>query len=120
VASLAARIEEASTTVNQSIEVIRQSNQETSSAWSDYRQRFEGIDESLGRAFQGVTDGLQRYTEQVNGFAQELDRHTAEIVGKLGGATQELSEQVEELVDAVSRLERAPQGRAATGTHGRR
>ena len=120
VADLAARIEQASSAVNQSIEAIRQSNQETMTAWSDYRQRFEGIDESLGRAFQGVTDGLQRYTEQVNGVTQDLDRHMAEIVGKLGGAVQELSEQVEELVEAVSKLERAAPGRGATGTYGRR
>lgn len=119
-ASLSARIEEAAGALSQSIDVIRDSNEQTSNAWTEYRQRFEGIDESLGRAFQGMSDGLQRYTEQVNGFTQELDRHTADIVGKLGGATQELAEQVGELAEAVSRLERAPQVRAAPSGQARR
>jgi hypothetical protein len=90
--------------VSNSAAELEASNSETRAAWADYRERFEGIDEALDGAFKTLTEGVQVFTTQVGEVLGQLDQHTAEITGKLGGAIQELSETVEELNDAVSRL----------------
>lgn len=66
-------------------------------SWSDYQRRFEGIDESLGHAFTQLDEGIQRYSTQVSEFIAGLDRHTGDIVGKLGGAASDISEAIDEL-----------------------
>lgn len=83
---------------------LQASNSETRAAWVDYRERFEGIDKALDGAFAVLTEGVQAFTTQVGEVLGQLDQHTAEITGKLGGAIQELGETVEELNDTVSRL----------------
>lgn len=120
VGTFSAKMSEASGELSQSVEAVCESNEATSAAWSDYRQRFEGIDEALGHAFQQMTDGLQSYTEQVNSFTQELDRHTADIAGKLSGVAEDLSRQIEDFNETLSVLERLPQARTTASGQARR
>ena len=102
---LARSVREASIALQVSVEALRDAQDQTRATWADYQNRFEGIDAALSGTFDGLNDGLKGYTTQVQDFLKELDRHTAEITGKLGGATEGFTDAVEALSDAVSRME---------------
>jgi hypothetical protein len=74
--------------------------------WGEYQKRFEGLDESLGRAFGEIDSGLQNYARNVRDFTQELDQHTGAITSALTGAVEVLQDAIEDLTDAL------PQNRA--------
>lgn len=83
--------------IHQNIRELTQAQERITQAWSDYRQRFEGIDESLDATFRHLEDGLARYNESVSTFVSSIDQHTSDIVGQLSGAVAELRESIEEL-----------------------
>lgn len=70
--------------------------------WTQYEERFAGLDASLSDVFQQIEHGLERYAQQVKEFITDLDRHTGEITSMLAGAVQELNESVEELSDTLA------------------
>jgi len=92
--------------VTQVAEQMGRNQEAVTSAWQDYRQRFEGIDHSLNTVFAQIDEGLGRYTEQVKSFATELDQKTAATVQHLAGATDELRQTLEDLDDILGRLPR--------------
>lgn len=73
--------------------------QAVASAWKEYQNRFERIDQSLAKVFEQIDKGLSRYCEQVQTFANELDKTTASTVESLAAATGELSGSIEDLTD---------------------
>lgn len=76
---------------------LEQNQKSVTDAWSQYRDRFEGIDISLAGVFQEIDKGLSGYCEQVKLFANELDRTTSKTVQDLAGATHELGQSIEDL-----------------------
>ena len=77
--------------------VLQETSQDLRNSWEDYRQRFEGIDDSAQKIFEQINLGLERYTEQIKNFVLELDKHMAKALGDLGGAIGEFSETIEDL-----------------------
>jgi|GEM_PF-2942014 len=75
-------------------------------SWESYRQRFEGIDESLQKVFLEIDEGLIRYTKIIQDFVSELDQKTGLGLDHLRGAISELQETIEELPDALSKVHR--------------
>lgn len=76
---------------------IASTTTQTQKDWSEYRQRFEGLDQSLGRTFDVLKAGLDGYTQQVLAFTHELDQQVAKAIGDLGGAIGQLHESIEDL-----------------------
>lgn len=74
-----------------------------SRAWQDYAARFQGIDQSLQRAFEKVDEGVRAYTERIRDFHRELDEHVSKSIGSLASVTSELHEAIEDLGPRLGR-----------------
>ena len=94
---------QASTTLQSALDAFAGHQAAMEQVWEQYKNRFDGLDESLARTFQQIEQGLERYTQMANDFITQLDEHTAKIAGTLSGAVQELSQSVEDLSDALER-----------------
>ena len=84
--------------VETSVNALERHQKEVATAWTEYQERFEGIDKSLVQVFTQFDDGLSRYCAQVKEFANELDRTTSNSVQQLASATAELSGAIEDLI----------------------
>jgi methyl-accepting chemotaxis protein len=76
-------------------------SQALKNSWEDYSKRFENVDRSLVGIFKEINDGLFKYTNQIREFFTKMDKHLADAIGSIGGATGELNETVDDLVDAI-------------------
>ena len=88
--------------VEASVNTLERHQQEVATAWTEYQNRFEGIDTSLAEVFRQFEEGLSRYCAQVKEFANELDKTTSNTVQQLASATAELSGAVEDLIPRLS------------------
>ena len=84
--------------VETSVNALERHQQEVATAWTEYQERFEGIDSSLADVFRQIDEGLSRYCSQVKEFAGELDKTTSNTVQQLASATAELSGAIEDLI----------------------
>ena len=80
---------------------LQEHEAQVAAAWTRYQDRFEGIDRALGEVFQQMDSGLSRYCHEVQKFANELDKTTANCVQQLAAATKELHESIEDLVEGL-------------------
>lgn len=87
--------------VQQSSRDLRETQERTAESWRLYSERFEGTDESLARVFQEIHDGLDRYTERIRDFTQEVDRNLASAVETLTAVVRELDDAIVELPDVL-------------------
>lgn len=88
------------TIVEQVAEVGRTMHEEQrkmKGAWEDYTMRFQGIDQSLQRAFERLEEGVTGYTDKVQEFQRELDEHLGKAMTNLASATADLHEAVEDI-----------------------
>ncbi|BAZ93751.1 uncharacterized protein FOKN1_1353 [Thiohalobacter thiocyanaticus] len=87
--------------IGQAVENLAELQENVKAAWDDYQSRFEDVDNSLGRTFQEIDDGLSRYTSSMREFVEQLDAHASSIVRDLSGAVKELGEGIEELREVM-------------------
>ena len=85
------------------VNTLEQHQQSVAEAWVQYQNRFEGIDQSLGRVFQQIDEGLSGYCAQVKRFAEELDQTTSKTIQDLAGATGDLNQSIEDLTDHLQK-----------------
>jgi len=76
---------------------MQRNNEQLTTAWTDYVQRFESVDQSLKHVFVEINDGLDTYTEKIKGFVVELDNSMAKAISGLTGAIGELGDMLEEM-----------------------
>jgi ABC-type transporter Mla subunit MlaD len=88
-------------------EGVKQTNSAAEGAWRDYRARFEGVDEALGKTLDGLAGQLSSALGDFRKFAQETDRAMADAVSKLSGATTPISDYAESLDDFVEEMRRS-------------
>lgn len=93
-------IQDALTQTGTALQSLRESQEETAAAWSDYRSRFEGLDQSLKQTFSELNDGVSRYTTQVSSFHRGMDENLGRAVESLGGAIKDLEDVLEEMADS--------------------
>lgn len=96
------RTEALVTTIESSTSRMEEHNESVKQVWSQYRKRFENVDQSLARVFDKLSGSLASYSHQVTEFARELDATTGDAIEKLSAATGELSTTVDDLIDALS------------------
>jgi methyl-accepting chemotaxis protein len=80
---------------------IRSTQQSAETAWSDYRARFEGVDQALSKATEKLAETLGDSLTQFRNFAQETDRQMANAVGRLSNTLTQIEEYAESLDDFV-------------------
>ena len=85
---------------------LEQHQKSVADAWTDYQDRFEDIDQSLGQVFQQIDDGLSGYCAQVKKFAEELDDKTSMTIQHLASATGDLNQSIEDLLEKENLLEK--------------
>ena len=71
------------------------------SSWKEYQDRFTDIDQSVEKLFKSLSDGLQAFAKNSEEYVINLDKHAAEVVQSLAGATQDLSETVDGLDETL-------------------
>ena len=98
-ADTTARVGELVGNVKVLVGTLEQHQQSVATAWANYQDRFESIDQSLSHVFRQIDEGLSRYCEQVKRFANELDQTTAQTIQGLAGATDELNQSIEDLTE---------------------
>lgn len=86
-------VQDGSVQLNTVIEALR-------SAWESHRSRFEDVDEDIERLFISLKDGLENYSEKVASFHEGLTGNLTEALQSLSTLVAELSNSVEELIDA--------------------
>lgn len=66
-------------------------------AWSQYQERFEGVDEALSGAITQIVSAASSNAERINDYASKVDSNLGRAVDGLKGAV----EQLDELPDAI-------------------
>jgi len=80
---------------------IRSTQQSAEAAWSDYRARFEGVDQALSKATEKLAETLGDSLTEFRKFAQETDREMAAAVSRLSNTLTQIEEYAESLDDFV-------------------
>lgn len=80
---------------------IRSTQQSAEAAWSDYRARFEGVDQALSKATEKLAETLGDSLTEFRKFAQETDRQMAAAVSRLSNTLTQIEEYAESLDDFV-------------------
>ncbi len=77
---------------------LEKHQESTTVVWAQYRERFEGVDDSLRSVFEQMDEGLSRYCSQVQEFTTTLDRTFADAIKNLSGAIGEFNDSIEDLI----------------------
>lgn len=80
---------------------IGQYGESVKRTWEDYSERFDGIDESLAKAFENIDSCLTTYCETIYKFVEKLDTTAGNCISKLSSANSELKSVIEELSDTL-------------------
>lgn len=84
------------------------------SAWTSYRDRFEGVDQDLERVFEKLSDAVQHQQHKVQEFVIELDKSFTKALSGLSGGIESIGMAIEELVDEIRKMNdagaRGPEG----------
>ncbi len=73
-------------------------------SWAKYQTRFEAVDQSLENVFAKLTDGLRAYQKDVTEFVTGLDASFGDALRTLGGAIENMGDNVEALEETLSRI----------------
>lgn len=103
----ARQLQTAVSSLGEGLEAFGAMQAELTTAWSEYRQRFERLDESLGRTFGELEEGLQRFATSIHQFMTDLDGEVGKITNSLGGAVTELGDRIEDLTETLAREQAA-------------
>src|SRR3546814_16958909 len=90
---------------------LTQTASAASSAWSEYRARFEEVDRSLGAALEKITDAAGSHATNLNERVGQIDRALGAGVAQLAGALEPLTK-LPDTVEALAGI-LATQNRAA-------
>ncbi len=78
---------------------IHDSNQKLTGTWQEYRQRFEGIDEDLAKAFNGVSERGVAQLEEFRRYANELDSVLQKALSGLAGGIDQMKDTIEDMAE---------------------
>src|SRR3546814_8078290 len=70
---------------------LTQTASAASSAWSEYRARFEEVDRSLGAALEQITDAAGSHATHLNERVGQIDRALGEGHAQLAGALETMT-----------------------------
>jgi ABC-type transporter Mla subunit MlaD len=88
---------------------LNQTATAASSAWSEYRARFEEVDRALGGAIEKITDAAGNHASNLNERVGQIDKALGNGVAQLAGALEPLTtlrDTVEELAGVLANRNR--------------
>lgn len=85
-------------------EGIKATQESAEAAWHDYRNRFDGVDRSLGETVERMSAGLADAIGTLRDFVAQLDRDLADIVGKITTPLDNIGELAESIESFAERL----------------
>jgi len=85
-------------------EGVKQTQSAAEGAWRDYRGRFEGVDQMLGKTMDTMATQLSACLTDFRRFAQDTDRALAEAVSKMNGLIEPIAEYGESLDEFVDEM----------------
>jgi len=97
-----ADMQQAAKQLTESVTTLEALQMKVQSVWETYERRFLSVDASLEAVFVKLNEGLSNYCDQVQRFANELDKTAASTVEKLAGAVAELKDFLEDLEELMS------------------
>jgi hypothetical protein len=100
---LAEKYTKVSASVEKTHELMAATQEQVKLAWQDYQNRFTSVDESLGKMFNNLNDGMSQYARSTNEYLIELDKHAAKVVKELAIASKEISDSVEAIGDGLDK-----------------
>ncbi|MBF0273101.1 MAG: hypothetical protein HQL98_13710 [Magnetococcales bacterium] len=89
-------------TARHTLAAITKAHEQLRNLWHNYETRFEGVDESLGRTFVNLNNGLQEFSDRVLQFISGVDDHMGGISEKLGYSIGDFGTKLEDLNDSMS------------------
>lgn len=93
---------ESSLKLSQTIETLKEIQDDMQNAWVGFAERFEGVDHSLAKMFKEFEFGFESYAKNTNNYIVELDKHASKVVSSLAGATNEFDDRIQDLSDALN------------------
>ncbi|MGF7152178.1 methyl-accepting chemotaxis protein [Sphingomonas zeicaulis] len=85
---------------------LEQTSASAGNAWSDYRERFEGVDQDLAAALEKIKGASTEHAVHLNDYVGKIDKALADAVLRLEGPVISLAELSGQIEDLLSRLER--------------
>jgi hypothetical protein len=82
------------------------------SVWDKYEERFKNVDDHLGNAADRFRDEVLRHQEATVEFVQKVDKHTGDILAKLGqalGGLEGIVTDLDETLDHFARRLKLPE-----------
>ncbi len=76
---------------------ITQSHQAMTNAWDSHRSRFESVDADLANAAKALNDAADQFAEKISQQINAMDTGLSRNISGLKGATEELTETIEEI-----------------------
>lgn len=86
--------------LHSAVDVIKSSNESTADSWSEYIERFRGVDQSLVNMFEQLDQGTRAYGKQIHEHMSELTAKSESVVSLFGGAVGDLQDAVDELANS--------------------
>lgn len=86
---------------------MTETQQALQTAWQSYDKRFAGVDESLGKALQGIVDNVRDNIQSLGTFVQKIDSELGKSVQIFSQNIGELNETAESFEEATSKLLKA-------------
>jgi hypothetical protein len=75
-----------------------------STVWTGYSERFERVDEELGKAIGDLSEAVSTQGQQLVSYASKVDESFATAISRLNPFLEELKSNTEDLGDSVSEL----------------
>lgn len=86
-------------------ERLGQTSEAATKAWSDYRDRFEGVDHALGAALDQIKNASAEHAGHLNEQVGRIDNALAGAVDKLSAALEPLTELADQIEDLLGKMQ---------------
>lgn len=86
-------------------ERLGETSEAATRAWSDYRDRFEGVDQALGTALDQIKNASAEHAGHLNEQVGKIDNALAGAVDKLSAALEPLTELADQIEDLLGKMQ---------------
>ncbi len=93
--------------IRRSVEMLREHHTAVQAVWESYRERFEGVDESVSNVLKELDGALELHRRHAQEYFGQMDAKLGEFVQNLAGAVGELTSALEDHRAASSTAEDA-------------
>lgn len=102
IAEATGQLARASGGLSQASSALRRQVETLTSTWEQQRERFQGLDQELARAFDRLTAGMKDAMDQAGAILGKAHDHLAEAVRVIEALVSELQETVDDLSERVN------------------